>query len=95
MLQWVNSSAFFQFLFRSIAVKFNLTGKERELNCNRNWTGTGMEREWNGNGTGMELEWNRTGMERKWNKSSIDGKWKLYLGLPACVQSYNRPSTMN
>ena len=78
----VNSSAFFQFPFRSIAVRFNWTGKEREWNrtgtgMEQEWnrTGKGMEREWNGNGMGMELEWSGNGTDREWNRNGTKIQW--------------------
>ena len=60
-IQWVNSSAFFN--FRSVPFQFHSI--EQKLNRK----GTGLEREWNRNGMGMEQEsnMNGTGMERERN----------------------------
>ena len=83
---WVNSSAIFQFSFRSIAVRFIGTGIEQNWNC----TGSGMEREWNRTGTGKagterEWNWNGVGMEWKWNKNSMDNECSVQGAWPAIL----------
>ena len=94
MIYWVDSSAFFQFPFRSIPLQFdsieherNGNGTELELDWNRN--GPGMEQNCNNNGAGMEQERNGKGteMEQKFNGRTKNAQFMVPSLLFDCIQA--------